>query len=213
MDEQRITDNNVSEQKQSPRAPVPLQSVPEKKERSGTLYFLWEVIKFALISLIIVAPIRLFIASPFIVSGASMEPTFDTGHYLIIDQISYRFHPPKRGEIIVFRYPNDPSKFFIKRIIGLPGETVRMTNGAVSIINEESPGGILLSEPYIAFPQYDTLSTTLGENEYFVLGDNRKNSSDSRAWGTLPGEYITGRAFLKLFPLGEIGAFPGFAYY
>ena len=101
-----------------------------------------------------------FIASPFIVSGASMEPIFDTGHYLIVDQITYRFENPVRGDVIVFRYPKDPSKFFIKRIIGLPGETVNIARGAVSIVNTEFPGGMLLSESYIAFPKYDTLSAT-----------------------------------------------------
>lgn len=202
MDELKTTETNIGEQKQSP-------TTPEGKEKSGTKYFLWEVLKFALISLIIVAPIRLFIASPFIVSGASMEPTFNTGHYLIIDQITYRFETPARGDVIVFRYPNDPSKFFIKRIIGLPGETVNIKNGAVSIVNKEFPGGILLSEPYIAFPKYDTLSATVGDNEYFVMGDNRKDSSDSRVWGMLPGEYITGRALVQLFPLTHINVFPG----
>ncbi len=206
MDEQKTTETNITGQKQPLIIP---EKIPEKKEKTGTKYFLWEVVKFALLSLIIVAPIRLFIASPFIVSGASMEPTLDTGHYLIIDQISYRFENPARGDVIVFRYPNDPSKFFIKRIIGLPGETVNIVNGAVSIVNTESPGGILLSEPYVAFPKYDTLSATLGDNEYFVLGDNRKDSSDSRVWGTLPGEYITGRALVRLFPITMVSMFPG----
>ena len=206
MDEQRTIEANGAEQKQSPSAPI-------KKEQSGTKYFLWEVVKFALISLIIVAPIRLFIASPFIVSGASMEPIFDTGHYLIVDQITYRFENPVRGDVIVFRYPKDPSKFFIKRIIGLPGETVNIARGAVSIVNTEFPGGMLLSESYIAFPKYDTLSATLADNEYFVLGDNRRDSYDSRAWGALPREYITGRALIRLFPLTGIETFPGFVRY
>lgn len=170
--------------------------------------------KFAGIALIVVAPVRIFIASPFIVSGASMEPAFDSGHYLIIDQITYRFHPPERGDVIVFRYPNDPSKFFIKRIIGLPSETVNINNGSVSIVSGEFPGGILLSEPYIVFPKNgEVISATLSDNEYYVLGDNRANSSDSRVWGTLPGEYITGRALVRLFPLTRIGIFPGVIRY
>lgn len=206
MDDEKTGVPHIVEQKAT------TDSVSEK-EKTGTKYFIWEILKFATIALVIVAPIRLFIASPFIVSGASMEPAFDTGHYLIIDQITYRFEEPVRGDVIVFRYPNDPSKFFIKRIIGLPGETLNIVNGAVSIVNAEFPGGILLSEPYIVFPKYDTLSATLGENEYFVMGDNRKDSSDSRVWGMLPGEYITGRALVRLFPLTAIETFPGFTRY
>lgn len=203
MDEQKIIPDDKK---------IPPETNPAL-QKTGTGHFLWEIAKFAVLSLVIVAPIRLFIASPFIVSGASMDPTFDTGHYLIIDQITYRLENPVRGDVVVFRYPNDPSKFFIKRIIGLPGDTVNIANGSVSIKNNEFPGGIVLDEPYIAHPKYDTLSTTLKENEYFVMGDNRANSSDSRVWGTLPREYITGRALVRLFPVTEISLFPGMSRY
>lgn len=199
---------------ESVNRPTSTPPSPREQKKTGTAYFLWEVVKFAGIALIVVAPVRIFIASPFIVSGASMEPAFDSGHYLIIDQITYRFHPPERGDVIVFRYPNDPSKFFIKRIIGLPSETVNINNGSVSIVSGEFPGGILLSEPYIVFPKNgEVISATLSDNEYYVLGDNRANSSDSRVWGTLPGEYITGRALVRLFPLTRIGIFPGVIRY
>jgi len=191
--------------------PTPPVTPPQK---TGTGYFLWEIIKFAAISVAIVAPIRLFIVSPFIVSGASMEPTFDTGHYLIVDEISYRFEKPERGDVVVFRYPGDPGKFLIKRIVGLPGETVLINHGDVIIKNEQFPAGIPLSEPYIEFPrESESLTTTLTPDEYFVMGDNRNNSADSRLWGPLPAEYITGRALVRLFPISKIGTFPGVARY
>ncbi len=141
-----------------------------------------------------------------------MEPTFDSGDYLIIDQLSYRFEDPERKSVVVFRYPDDPDKFFIKRVIGLPGETVKVDDNDITIINEEHPDGLTLSEPYVASENTneDRLSVTLGDNEYFVLGDNRRSSSDSRTWGTLPDRYLVGRAFLQLLPPNDISLTPGY---
>lgn len=135
-----------------------------------------EVLKFSLVAILIVAPIRIFIAQPFIVSGASMEPSFTSSEYLIVDQLSYRFEEPKRGEVIIFKYPTDPSVFFIKRIVGLPQETVKMQDGKMIIKNDEFPDGVLLEEPYIKEETDDTFVAVLGKDEYFVLGDNRKHS-------------------------------------
>lgn len=169
-----------------------------------------EIIRFSLVALIIVLPIRIFIAQPFIVSGTSMEHTFSNRQYLIIDQISYRFHEPKRGDVIVFRYPKDTTKFFIKRIIGLPGDTISINGKEVRIINTEHPEGVTLTEPYIlSMHAGTTLTEKLGKGEYFVMGDNRDASSDSRAWGVLPRENIVGRTFLRLFPFTVLGTFPG----
>ncbi|MEZ4104499.1 MAG: signal peptidase I [Candidatus Paceibacterota bacterium] len=169
-----------------------------------------EIIRFSIIALIIVVPIRMFIAQPFIVSGASMENTFHTGEYLIIDQVSYYLHEPNRGDVIVFRYPKDPSKFFIKRVIGLPGETVKIENSTVTIINDDNPNGLTLNEPYIKSMDIGNhLTEELGPREYFVMGDNRDQSSDSRAWGVLQEERIIGKAFLRLFPPKNIGVMPG----
>lgn len=178
----------------------------EKEENSFT-----ELLKFALIALLIVVPIRLFVAQPFIVSGASMEPTFDSGQYLIVDQISYRLTAPKRGEVIIFRFPEDPSKFYIKRIIGLPGETVKIEGKTITITDEQNPAGLVLSEPYLDSVNIrsDFLTTILGEDEYFVLGDNRRASSDSRIWGSLKEELIVGKAMIRLFPLNTIEILPG----
>ncbi|MEK7463981.1 MAG: signal peptidase I [Patescibacteria group bacterium] len=179
---------------------------PPKKEN-----FVKEIIKFTLIALAIVIPVRAYVAQPFIVSGASMDPTFSTGQYLIVDQLSYHFENPKRGEVIIFKYPRDPETFFIKRIIGLPGETISLENGKVTIINVEHPDGILIDETYITkdHKTSDTFTTTLGHNEYFVMGDNRPQSSDSRAWGPLEDKYIVGRPFVRLLPLTKISVFPG----
>jgi signal peptidase I len=172
--------------------------------------FISEIIRFSLIALIIVLPIRIFIAQPFIVSGASMETTFSTGQYLIVDQLTYHFEDPKRGDVIIFRYPKDPSKFFIKRIIGLPGDTVTIDGHDVTITNTTHPEGLLLDEAYILdMKPIGSLTETLGENEYFVMGDNRDASSDSRAWGVLQRDKIVGRAFLRLFPITDVGVFPG----
>lgn len=169
-----------------------------------------EIVRFAIIALIIVVPIRMFIAQPFIVSGASMEDTFHSGEYLIVDQLSYHFDTPKRGEVIIFRYPEDTSKFFIKRVIGIPGDTISIRDDTVRISNTEHPDGFTLTEPYVeSMRPSGTVEETLGDGEYFVMGDNRDQSSDSRTWGILTQEKIIGRAFLRLFPVSEIDAFPG----
>jgi signal peptidase I len=171
---------------------------------------LTEIIELALVAFLIVVPVRFFIAQPFIVSGASMENTFHTGEYLIIDQLTYRFEDPQRGDIIVFRYPQDPSKFFIKRIIALPGDTIDIKGNKVTIETGTEKKELTLDEPYIkSMAQSTTLHETLGDREYFVMGDNRDASSDSRIWGVLPKDKIIGRALVRLFPLDKIGVFPG----
>ena len=180
---------------------------PSKSSSNG---FLTELLKFALLAFVIVLPIRLFIAQPFIVSGASMETTFFTNQYLIVDQLTYHFEEPKRGDVIVFRYPKDPSKFFIKRIIGIPGDTVTVDGTTVTLATDTHPEGVTLDEPYIhAMNNPSTLSETLGDGEYFVMGDNRDESSDSRIWGILPRDNIVGRAFLRLFPVSTASVLPG----
>lgn len=136
-----------------------------------------ELIRFALIAALIVIPFRLFIAQPFLVSGDSMVPTFHNGDYLIVDELSYRFRAPSRGDIVIFRSPVEPKKHLIKRIIGIPGDT--------------------------------TGSLMLGKDEYFVEGDNRAESFDSRYWGALSRKLITGRALLRLWPPTNIAWLPG----
>lgn len=169
-----------------------------------------ETIRFAAIALLIVLPIRWFIAQPFIVSGASMEETFHDSEYLIVDQLTYRFEEPKRGDVIIFRYPLDHSKFFIKRVIGVPGDTVSVDGQTVTITNAEHPEGMILNETYVNGSTKENNTTlTLGPDEYFVMGDNRDHSSDSRSWGVLQKEEIVGRAFLRLFPPAKADILPG----
>lgn len=183
--------------------------LPEVKDDSKENSF-WEIARFAIIALIIVLPVRWFIAQPFIVSGASMQETFQDKEYLIVDQLSYRFHEPRRGDVIIFRYPNDPSKYFIKRIIALPGETISITGTSVKIQNAENPAGFKLDEPYAQTGEGNReQNLTLSEDEYFVMGDNRDHSSDSRTWGTLDRDAIVGRAFIRLLPPQRIDFMPG----
>ena len=134
-----------------------------------------------------------------------MEPNFEGGDYLIVDEISYRFREPQRGEVVVFKYPQNPSQRFIKRIVGLPGETVEVKNGKVSIYgNGESQ--ILDESEYLAssLRTWGNMQVVLGMDEYFVLGDNREFSFDSRKFGVISGENIIGRAFLRAWPLSTL---------
>ncbi len=167
----------------------------------------WEVIKLALFTLIIVVPIRTYVAQPFIVSGASMDPTFRDHEYLIVDELSYYLRTPARGEVVIFRYPKDPSKFFIKRIIGLPGETVAIQQGEVVV--KQNGTETKIAEPYLHQPFTANAEVTLGATDYFVMGDNRNVSYDSRSWGALPKKMIVGRALLRLFPPQRIALLPG----
>ncbi|MEK7613144.1 MAG: signal peptidase I [Patescibacteria group bacterium] len=171
--------------------------------------FFTELLKFTLLAFVIVFPIRLFVAQPFIVSGASMVPTFQNGQYLIIDELTYHFNDPERGDVVVFRYPRDPKEFFIKRIVGLPGETVTIKDGKISVIKKD--GEVLtLSEQYIVNSgNGSSLRAVLKDDEFFVMGDNRPESSDSRVWGPLPRDNIVGRAFLRLLPFQTVSIFPG----
>jgi signal peptidase I len=205
--------NMFSRQQKSSEDSLVLASVEptgsEESQKDGG-NSLVEIIRFSIIALLIVVPIRTFVAQPFIVSGASMAETFHTGEYLIIDQVTYKMDQPKRGDVIVFRYPKDPSKFFIKRVIGLPGDTVTIDGTSVTIKNETNPDGFILNEPYIkAMRPNPFLEETLGEKEYFVMGDNRDESSDSRIWGVLQEDRIIGKAFLRLFPPSTIDILPG----
>lgn len=170
-----------------------------------------EWVQVIIVALVVALPIRFFIAEPFIVQGASMDPTFSTGQFLIVDRVTYRFENPSRGDVIVFEYPNNPSVYYIKRIIGLPGETVRIKNGKVFITDQQHPKEFELTEPYIdsSHISTDTSSQTLGSTQYFVMGDNRAQSSDSRIWGPLDKHFIVGRPFVRLVPLNTISVFPG----
>ncbi len=172
-----------------------------------------DLFTLAFLIIVVVIPIRVFIVSPFVVDGASMHPTFKHLDYLIIDEFLYYFKTPERGDVIVFRYPSNPSIFYVKRIIGLPGETVSINRGVVTITTT-SGEKIGLSEPYIVNEDATyTKNTSLNSEEYFVMGDNRPNSSDSRIWGPLPRKNIIGRVDLRILPIKQSGFFPGKATY
>ncbi|MFH1078578.1 MAG: signal peptidase I [Patescibacteria group bacterium] len=178
------------------------------------LSFLFELIQVAAISLAIIIPVRYFLVQPFYVKGASMEPNFFDHEYLIIDELSYRFSNPERGDIVVFRYPNDPKQFFIKRVIGLPGETVEIANGNVKIFNDEKPNGFLLPEQEYLDQEFTaaTRTVTLKSGEYFVMGDNRVSSLDSRYFGPIERDDIVGRVWLRGWPLDRWKAFESPSY-
>ena len=163
--------------------------------------FVWEILKIVFIALVIVIPIRYFLFQPFIVKGQSMEPNFEDSNYLIVDELSYRFRDPQRGEVVVFRYPRNVSQRFIKRIIGLPGEKIEIEASVVMV-----DGKILDESEY--FPSgvqtLGNIQISLDENEYFVLGDNRISSFDSRQWGTLPRKNIIGRVYFRAWPITDL---------
>ena len=169
----------------------------------------WELVRFAFMALLVVIPIRLFLAEPFIVSGSSMVPTFSNGDYLVVDKISYELGSPKRDDVVIFRYPGDTTKFFIKRIIGLPGETVDIKGSEVTITNTAHPEGFKLDQPFVKNTANNDTHFLLKNDEYFVLGDNRSASSDSRYWGAVNKNLLVGKAFLRLFPIGNIDIIPG----
>ena len=169
----------------------------------------WELARFAFVALVIVIPIRVLIAEPFIVSGSSMVPTFINGDYLIIDKISYKLSNPKRDDVVVFRYPGDTTKFFIKRIIGLPNETVDIKGNDVTITKGDTKESFKLDQPFVKNPANNDTHFELKKDEYFVMGDNRNASSDSRYWGAVKINLLTGKAFLRLLPINKIDFWPG----
>jgi signal peptidase I len=170
------------------------------------LLVIWETIQVAVISLAVVLVVRNFVIQPFFVDGTSMVPNFQDGDYLIIDELTFRFRQPQRGEVIVFKFPQNESSYFIKRIIGLPGDTVEIKNGVVSVSNAESPDGIQLAENYLISKTPGDVKTILQKGEYFVLGDNRTMSYDSRSWGVLPSKNIVGLVRLRLWPINSAQA-------
>lgn len=176
---------------------------PAESPKRAALGFLFELIQVLAISLAIIIPVRYFLIQPFYVKGASMEPNFFDHEYLIIDELSYRFRAPARGDIVVLRYPNDQKQFFIKRVIGLPGETVEIAGGQVKIYNNAHPNGDVLDENAYLEDVYtaSNRTVTLKSDEYFVMGDNRPASLDSRYFGPVSRPLIVGRVWVRGWPL------------
>lgn len=178
--------------------------------------FFWDLFKVFIISGIIILPVRYYVAQPFIVSGSSMEPNFHGGEYLIINEITYKSgNEPQRGDVVVFKFPKDETQFYIKRIVGLPGETVQIVNGSVRIFNSQHPKGEVLKESYLPANTVTLASdvkTKLGKDEFYALGDNRNNSSDSRFWGALPKKDIVGKVLIRAYPFQNFAKFSDTKY-
>ncbi|MDP1688807.1 MAG: signal peptidase I [bacterium] len=173
-----------------------------------------EILEVATIAVVTVLLVRSFLVQPFLVNGASMEPNFSNNNYLLVDELTYRLRQPERGEVIVFRYPGDESTFYIKRMIGLSGERVQIKNGIITIFNNENPDGLILDEKYLPTGLITSgdINVTLKDDEYFVLGDNRSFSFDSRSWGILPHKDLIGVVRLRLWPVTNVSAFAAPVY-
>ncbi|HEV3245292.1 MAG TPA: signal peptidase I [Candidatus Paceibacterota bacterium] len=195
------------------RGPLNSQVQPAGKKESYLSLAIYTVIALGLALLI-----RFFVAAPYVVDGTSMLPTFQNWNYLIVDRISYDLGAPQRGDVVVLALPEDTARDLIKRVIGLPGDTVDISGSkpTVTISNKDYPNGFTLAEPYIDPANYGgptDIKVTLGPDQYYVLGDNRGVSADSRTWGVLPRQDIVGRVLLRLYPFNELGIFPGEARY
>ncbi|MBI5732002.1 MAG: signal peptidase I [Candidatus Magasanikbacteria bacterium] len=182
--------------------------------QSGTKLFFVELVKLGLFAVITIVLVRYFLFKPFYVRGASMEPNFFDKEYLIIDEITFRLREPQRGEIIVFHYPGNRSEYFLKRIIGLPGERIKIKDNEVMIYNNEHPEGLTLAEAYLppGLPSRPDVSYTLGSSQVFVLGDNRNSSFDSRFFGPIEKKDIVGRVVLRGYPFNRVKVFSPPAY-
>ncbi len=188
-----------------PSAPVPPVKVPLSKR----LWLFIENILYLAGAVGLALLIQTYVIRPFIVSGTSMDPIIQNAQYLLIDEVTYRFSEPARGDVVVFKSPPEPTKYYVKRIIGLPGDTVSINGSTVTIKNAAHPEGFILDDSFITHRSNNYSSTTVTEGHYFVMGDNRGRSYDSRAWGLLPKENIRGRALLRLLPLSKIDYLPG----
>lgn len=198
----------------------------KKEAYFGVGSFLLEIVKVFILALVIITPIRIFLFQPFFVQGASMEPNFENGEYLIINELGYKktnirmgekqffsvssFKDLKRGDVIVFRYPKDPKQYFIKRVIALPGEKIKISNGKVYIFNEENPEGFVLDENEYLSKIANTsgnITEQLSDSEYFTMGDNRSYSHDSRAWGPLDKKFVIGKVLIRAWPFNRAGIY------
>lgn len=176
----------------------------------AALAFVGEVLRVVIFALAIIVPVRYLLVQPFYVKGASMEPNFHDAEYLIIDELSYRFRSPARGEVVVLRNPARPSEFFIKRIIGLPGEHLEIAGDRIRVTNAAHPVGFSLDESPYLDPSVATngnLQVDLGGRQYYVFGDNRSYSLDSRSFGPVDRKTIVGRVWIRAWPFERFTQF------
>jgi signal peptidase I len=203
-----------------------MQEIQDQEESLGIKALVIELVKVFLLAVVIIIPVRIFLFQPFFVQGSSMEPNFEDGEYLIVSEFGYKqvrlgkteeapiilkdFRDLARQEAIVFRYPKKPEQFFIKRLIGLPGETIEIKNNQVLIKNSNQKEGFVLKESEYLTREHtleDMPARLLAQDEYFVMGDNRDFSYDSRAFGPVGKEFIMGRVLLRAWPFGEAEVF------
>jgi signal peptidase I len=164
--------------------------------------FILELIKVALLAGLTIWLVRYFLFKPFYVKGQSMEPNFYEKEYLIIDELTYRFREPSRGEVIVLKAPAPVEKdYYLKRIVGLPGEKISVQENKVIVYNREHPEGKVVEENYLTETTPGSISITLGSDQYFVLGDNRDASFDSRRFGAIRKDDIIGRTWIRGWPI------------
>lgn len=183
---------------ENPRAEILSEPETQAPEKPKPLRLLIEIGETLLISFILFLAINT-VTARIRVDGSSMEPSLHHNELILVNRLAYQFGEPARGDVVVFRFPRDPEQEYIKRIIGLPGDTIEIRDHQVFV------NGILLEEPYIAAPTNQSGVWTVPEDRYFVLGDNRNDSSDSRAWGTVPEEYLIGKAIFIYWPPEEWG--------
>ncbi len=200
--------------------------IEQQQDQESMKDFIIEVVKMFFLALVIIVPVRMFLFQPFIVRGASMEPTFVEREYLIVNEFGYKNTPVsilgkdiitvkphknlERKDIVVFRAPKDETQYYIKRVIGLPGETVEINNGVVMIYNDASPEGRVLDESAYLPEGRKTNGTrkvTLAQDEYYVLGDNRPASSDSRSFGPIKKEKVIGKVLVRAWPMTHFTIF------
>lgn len=200
---------------EKPKADSSAENLPlPVKLVKSVINFFFDFLETIVVALSIFVVIYLFILQPHEIKGSSMEPNFHNNEYILTDKISYRFKDPERGNIIVFKAPKNPDIDYIKRIIGLPGDRVKVEKGDVYINDKKLP------EPYLhdkslLFPgsyMQEGINVTVAPGEYFVMGDNRPHSSDSREFGPIPKKSIIGKAFLRYWPIKEIGIISGVNY-
>jgi signal peptidase I len=205
---------------------------PEKKQEKlpeaeveylGIGGLLLEMVKVFLLAVVVIIPVRVFLFQPFFVQGSSMEPNFEDGQYLVVSEFGYKqtnldllhftvdsFKTIDRQDVVVFRYPKNPEQFFIKRVIGLPGESVAVRQGKVIIYNALRPDGFVLDEhAYLGLGvlTQDIPKVSVGENEYFVMGDNRMFSYDSRMFGPINKDALIGRVLLRAWPVERFSVY------
>ncbi|MGC8775805.1 MAG: signal peptidase I [Minisyncoccia bacterium] len=183
------------------------------------LFSFLEILEFIVTAVVLVFVIRTYLIQPFLVWGSSMAPNFQSGDYILIDELSLNFKSISRGDVIVFKYPQNPSTYFIKRVIGLPNETIKIQENKIFVFNKEHPNGFVLNEPYLTgwikteIRSGKPSEFKLNSDEYFVLGDNRSYSYDSRDWGVLKKDNIVGIARLRLWPITSFSVFAAPNYY